>query len=122
MVEKLIDWSKFKDDFSGSPEMKLLTKFIDEKLSDLFSFPIQLIPEGLPYMFSMVQWEVLRTEKKKSIWFYDDSDEPEKKQYLKLKLLMYPAGFFIRPHDVLPYKEEIVLSIQKTIVNVLEKE
>ncbi len=104
-----IDYSKIEVFDSGNC-MKSLVDFINEKLEGLFpDHSIQILPEGIPYMFSMIQWEVLFTDTK-SIWFGEDNG-----RYIKLKLSLYPAGFRIRPHDVIPYKEEIVLSIKKTI-------
>lgn len=110
-----IDYSKI-DVYDSADCMKGLVDFINSKLEALFpDFVIQILPEGIPFMFSMIQWEIVLIENN-ILWYWEDE-----KKYMKLKLLLYPAGFRIRPHDVIPYKEEIVLSIQKTIVNVLEK-
>lgn len=110
-----IDYSKIEIYDSGK-SMKGLVDFINEKLEALFpDFPIEIFPEGVPYMFSMIQWEVLLTDTK-SIWFEGDNG-----RFIKLKLLLYPAGFRVRPHDVIPYKEEIVLSIKETIDIIIER-
>lgn len=104
----LID--NIREDLSGTPQMKFFAKYINDQLEQLYpDTTIKIKAKGQPYMLNLVFWEVKTSG-------IDYSFETEKTNWeITLDLVMYPAGFYMRFHEVTDNKETIVLKIKESI-------